>query len=337
MSQMTDLQQGSYVFPLRLFFEFTTQSQAAFMSLSATQLALRTNAGVPQDVMDDSIAYGNALGGALRSWANSDGYPQARFKGYVPPQCPSCWVPTGFSDTDKVALPLEPAFGTLRPLVLHTPDECKPPPAEPFSTDPASSFYAQANIVYQTDVDRTQEQENIARFWADGPGDTTTPAGHWVSIMTKFVRPGTLADAAAGYVLPSIGFYDSFIACWNEKYSANLLRPETYIRKYVAGAGGWKPFLPTPQFPTYISGHSTQSGASAVLLTHVFGSGPFTDDTKTRRGFLPRSFPNFTSAAQEAALSRLYGGIHFPMDNNAGLGTGQCVGNAIVSRVSLAL
>jgi hypothetical protein len=162
--------------------------------------------------MDNSIAYGNQLGGALRTWANADGYAQIRFRGYVAPKCPSCWVPTGFSDTDKVAQPLEPYFGTLRPLVLHSADECAPPAPEPFSTDSSSSFYAQANTVYQTDLNLTQDQENIARFWADGPGETTTPAGHWVSIITKFIRPGTLADAASGYVLTSIGFYDSFIA-----------------------------------------------------------------------------------------------------------------------------
>jgi membrane-associated phospholipid phosphatase len=117
----------------------------------------------------------------------------------------------------------------------------------------------------------------------------------------------------------------------------NLLRPETYIRSFVAGGSGWKPLLPTPQFPTYISGHSTQSGASAVLMTSSFGNSPFTDDTKTRRGFLPRSFANFTAAAQEAAISRLYGGIHYPMDNSNGVSAGQCVGNTILSRVSLAL
>jgi len=132
MGQMTDVEQGTYVFPLRLFFEFTTTSQAAFTALSSTQLALRKNAGVPQDVMDNSIAYGNQLSGALRTWANADGYAQIRFRGYVAPKCPSCWVPTGFSDTDKVAQPLEPYFGTLRPLVLHTPDECAPPAPEAF-------------------------------------------------------------------------------------------------------------------------------------------------------------------------------------------------------------
>jgi hypothetical protein len=151
------------------------------------------------------------------------------------------------------------------------------------------------------------------------------------------IRPKTLADAVSAYATVSMGFLDSFISCWHAKYQTNLLRPETYIRAFVPGGSGWRPLLPTPQFPTYTSGHSTQSGASSVLMTQVFGSGPFTDSTKVRRGFLPRTFDNFTAAAQEAAVSRLYGGIHYPMDNNTGLAQGQCIGNAIASRVHLTL
>jgi len=328
---------GLYVYPLRLFFEFTTLTQASLKGLAPIQLGLRKTAGVPQNVIDNSVAYGTQLGNAIVAWANSDGYAEIRFKGYVPPKCDSCWVPTGFSDTAKIANPLEPGFGTLRPLVLHTPDECAPAPHVPFSTDPASEFYAQANTVFQTDANLTQDQVDIARFWEDGPGATATPPGHWVAITTKFVRSKTLADAASAYAFVSIGFYDSFISCWQTKYQYNLLRPETYIRRYVAGGSGWKGLLGVPQFSSYTSGHSTQSGASAVLMTEVFGSGPFTDDTKLRRGFNARTYSSFTAASEEAAVSRLYGGIHYPMDNNVGLTQGQCVGNAVASRVHLTL
>jgi len=327
---------GLYVYPLRLFFEFTTLTQASLKGLGPIQLGLRKTAGVPQNVIDNSVTFGTQLGNAIVAWANADGYAEIRFKGYIPPKCPGCWVPTGFSDTDKIANPLEPSFGTLRRLVLQ-PDECAPPAPIPFSTDPTSDWYAQGKATFDTDAALTQEQVNIARFWADGPGDTATPAGHWVAITTQFVRSKTLADAASAYAFLSVGFYDSFISCWATKYQYTTIRPESYIRAYVAGGSGWKPLLPTPQFPSYTSGHSTQSGASSVLLTQIFGTGPFTDSTKVRRGFLPRTFDNFTAAAEEAAASRLYGGIHYPFDNSLGLAQGQCVGNAVASRVHMTL
>jgi hypothetical protein len=84
-----------------------------------------------------------------------------------------------------------------------------------------------------------------------------------------------------------------------------------------------------------VSGHSGVSGASAVTFTATFGSIPFTDATKVRRGFGMRTYNNFTQAAQEAAMSRLYGGIHHPMGNSEGIAMGTCVGNAIVNRVHL--
>lgn len=322
-----------YVWPERLFFEMTTMTQASLTSLGPMQIGFRQVDGVSPQVIADSVAYGEALGGALAGWAASDGYAEARYKGYISPEGPQYWVPTGFSDTDKVMNPLEPWFGSVRPLVLTTGDECAPPAPVAFSTAVGSDMYNQANAVYQTDQASTPAQREIARFWADGPGDTATPPGHWLAIATKFVRNTNLAEAAAGYAYTSLAYLDAFIAVWQSKYTHNLLRPETYIRRHING--GWRPFLPTPQFPEYVSGHSGVSGASAVTFTQQFGAVPYTDDTKIRRGFAARSFTSFSDAAQEAASSRLYGGIHYPMANANGLSLGACVGGKILDRVSL--
>jgi hypothetical protein len=324
-----------YVFPERLFFEFTTGCQATLGSLGVAQIGYRRAAGVQPAVIDASISYGSALGGAIAAWANADGYPQIRYKGYITPEGPDKWVPTGFSDTDKVANPVEPYFGTLRPMVLTNPSECAPPAPVPFSTTPGSDMYNQADAVYQSDLSLTKEQREIAQFWADGPGATPTPPGHWLAIASSFIRTGNLENAVKGYAKTSISYFDSFIAVWQSKYEHNLLRPETYIRRHINPS--WRPFLPTPPFPEYVSGHSGMSGAAAVTFTDAFGNGPFTDATKLRRGFGARSFTSFTHAAQEASISRLYGGIHFPMGNAEGLATGTCVGNAIVNRVHLML
>ncbi|AKV02703.1 hypothetical protein AKJ09_09366 [Labilithrix luteola] len=325
---------GGYVYPNRLFFEFTAFTDAALKSLGPTQIAFRRTEGVPDAVINDSVAYANRLADALIAWVNADGYNEVRFKGWVAPQGPDKWVSTGFSDTDKVANPQEPYFGTLRPLVLTSPDECATDLAPPqFSTDPSSEWYQSAKEVYDTDRSLTAEEREIARFWADVPGDTPSPAGHWLALITKNVRAGNLGDAAAGYVQAGLGFYESFLAIWETKYHYNTIRPESYIRRYIDPT--WRPTWATPQFPSWVSGHSGLSGASGVLFTAAFGNGPVVDDTKLRRGFGARSYANYHAAADEAAVSRLYGGIHYRFDNDDGLALGRCVGNKILERVHL--
>jgi hypothetical protein len=331
------VQRGPFTFPNRLFFEYTTATQASLTTLGPTQIAYRRLAGVSEEVIARSIAYGDELGAALVAWTEADTYYEVRYRGWVAPVGPDKWVPTGFSDTDKVAIPLEPYFGTIRPLAMATTDECSPvnvgdaPP--PFSTDPASEFYAEALAVYNTSITLTDEQRTIARFWSDDPGQTSTPPGHWVEIMGTLLREKNLAEATRVYAFVSMGFLDSFIAIWQSKYDYNLLRPTTYIRRHIDS--DWLTFLGTPQFPTYVSGHSGQSGATARLLTHMLGDISFTDTTKVRRGFNPRTYASFDAAASEVALSRLYGGIHYPMDNNDGLDVGHCVADKIIERVHL--
>lgn len=325
--------EGMYVYPLRIFFEFTTQTQAALTTLGPTQLGFRRAAGVSEEVMENSIQYGDQLAAALLEWARSDGYAEARFQGYVPPTGPDKWVPTGFSDTDKIALAAEPYFGTLRPLVLTSPDECMAPPPPAWSTEAGSPMYEEALAVWQANQNLTDEQRVIARFWEDGAKATSTPPGHWLAIATKFLKSRNLGEAAAGYAFTSIAYFDAFIAVWQSKYEYNLLRPTTYIRRYIDP--GFITFLGTPQFPEYVSGHSGVSGASGVVFTAWFGSDPFVDDTKIRRGFAPRGFANFTAAAEEAMVSRLYGGIHYPMGNEEGGVLGECVGEKVVSRISM--
>lgn len=323
----------TYVFPERLFFEFTTQCQATLQALGPAQIGYRQAAGVSPAAIGNSMAYGAALGDAIATWAREDGYNEIRYKGFLMPEGPDKWVPTGYSNAERVANPIEPYFGVLRPLVLNAPNECEPPPPVPFSTVPGSDMYNQADAVYQTDLALTKEQRLIAEFWADPPHATNTPAGHWLNIATSFVRNGNLADAASAYAITGIGYQDAFIAVWESKYHYNLLRPETYIRRYIDP--NWHSQWPAPQFPEYVSGHSGLSGASAVTFTSVFGNIPFVDNTKARLGFEPHSYNNFSEAAQEAMMSRLYGGIHYPMGNSEGLAVGQCVGNAVTSRVHL--
>jgi membrane-associated phospholipid phosphatase len=185
----------------------------------------------------------------------------------------------------------------------------------------------------------TAEQQTIAKYWAEGAGATGTPPGHWIAIVGQLARIDglSLAAAAEAYARVGIAVTDAFIQCWYTKYLSNLQRPVTYIQDNIDGT--WLPYIVTPSFPTYTStsGHSTQSGAAAAVLTAMFGIKAFTDTTHADRHLMPlqepRSFSSCDEAAQEAAASRLYGGIHFSFDNDDGLSAGQCTGRAITDRV----
>ena len=179
----------------------------------------------------------------------------------------------------------------------------------------------------------TQEQRQFALYWADDPGKTPTPAGHWVFIATDLLkaRKATLAEAAEAYVRLNLALADAFIANWATKYQVNLLRPATYVQLVIDS--NWVPTLMhTPPFPEYPSGHSGQSSAAAAVLAASFGADTgFTDNTHNDRGWGPRTFKSFKAAADEAALSRLYAGIHFRSSVEGGQVQGQCVARKVLA------
>jgi hypothetical protein len=221
----------------------------------------------------------------------------------------------------------------MRTFVLATSDEAAPPPPPAFSTDEGSVFWNAALEVYDAVVDGTLEEKEIGAFWADDPGVTSTPPGHWVNIVSLLAVEDDLplAVAAEAYARVGLAVGDAFIACWQVKYAHNLIRPVSYIQLYVDDQ--WVPLVGTPPFPSYASGHSTSSGAAAVVLTDLLGVRSFTDWTHAPRGMSPRFFDAFGDAAQEAADSRLYAGIHYRFDNDEGLSHGQRIGQLIVDRV----
>lgn len=238
--------------------------------------------------------------------------------------------------TLKAANPVgatEPWWGTLRPFVLRTPDECRPPAHAAWSTEPTSEFYAQAKRVYDVSRSLTDDQLQTVLYWADNPGQTGTPMGHWLAIASQLVtqRNLTAEQAAEMFVLVTLAQSDAFIGIWHEKYRTNLIRPVTYIRRYIDST--WTPAIVTPAFPEYPSGHSGQSASAATVLTAMFGDVPFEDSTNLALGHPVRRYRSFTQAADEAAQSRLYGGIHYPMGNENGKVLGRCVGQIVLQRL----
>ncbi len=289
---------------------------------------------VKKNDFDRSVEQGQAVADAILAWAASDGFAIFNNCLYVPASVPGAWVPTplGFNPN-----PLQPCWGQIRPMVLSSGADCPPPGHPAFSTNHGSQFFAAAQQVYDINKGLTDEQRTIATFWADNAGATGTPPGHWIAIVGQVARNDSLSlmAAAEAYARVGIAVTDAFIECWNAKYIYNLQRPVTYIQNRIDAT--WLPYLVTPNFPTYISGHSTQSGAAAKVLTDMFGIVAFTDTIRADHNLVPplapRTFQSFDDAAGEAAVSRLYAGIHFSFDNNDGLASGRCIGQTIIREV----
>jgi hypothetical protein len=176
---------------------------------------------------------------------------------------------------------------------------------------------------------RTAEQTEIALWWADGAG-TETPPGHWNSVarIVAESQGNTLVENARLFALLNIAEADAAIMSWDAKYAYDFWRPVTAIQ--AGGATTWLPLIVTPPFPTYTSGHSSFSGAAAEVLTQFFGT-PYVSFTSESDGLpgVERSFSSFPEAAAEAAVSRLYGGIHYRFDNQDGLDTGHKLGKMV--------
>lgn len=311
---------------------YPTASQASMDLINAQEqeFASRFQTVVPDPVYSRSVMLGQDVADAVLGWAATDGFSTHNNCTYVPAPVSGAWVPTPPSYNPS---PLQPCWGQIRPMVLTSGAECAAPGSPPFSTDPSSEFYAAALEVYDTGRHLTPEQKTIADYWADGAGATGTPPGHWIAIVGQISRNNGLSLMASAEAFAHVGIavHDAFIECWYTKYVYNLQRPVSYIRDHIDPA--WSAYITTPAFPSYHSGHSTQSGAASTVLTDLIGIMPFTDTTHVDHGLVPqpnpRSFSSFEEAADEAAISRLYGGIHYAFDNNDGLDSGRCIGDLI--------
>jgi hypothetical protein len=306
------------------------------IAVLAQQFEAQFAATTPADVQARSSQYGRDVAQAILAWAATDGFAALPTctEAFVPPAVAGAWTGTGTG--------IEPCWGTLRPFALAHENTCAAFGHPAYSTSPDSAFYAHALLVYNTTGDAgtnlMPEQQDIALFWADGPTMTGTPPGHWVAItgIVAAQEDLSLARTAEAYARVGVAVADAFITCWRTKFVTYLLRPVTYIQANIDAR--WEPFIPTPNFPTYTSGHSTQSGAAATVLSGMLGPLAFTDTTHSdlnpELGYPDRTFRDFYAAAHEAAKSRLYGGIHYLFDNEDGFVQGVCIGTLINTAVA---
>ncbi|MDC6365504.1 MULTISPECIES: vanadium-dependent haloperoxidase [Flavobacteriaceae] len=296
--------------------------------------------------------YGLQVADHIAAWMGKDNYKQTRTmpKFSVNSEDPSRWQPTPPAYMSGI----EPHWNKIRPFVIDSASQFKPTPPPPFSMEEGTDFYKEVKEVYDisnqiTSEGDSSEEVEIAQFWDCNPYVSVTrghlmfatkkitPGAHWIGI-TKIATRNSNSDFSKtvyAYTKTSIAIADAFISCWDEKYRSNLIRPETLINEHIDDS--WEPILQTPPFPEYTSGHSVVSGAAAVALTDIFGDNfAFDDDTEVPYGLPVRSFASFKQAADEAAISRMYGGIHYRAAVEIGVQQGRDLGKFVMDNLTMA-
>lgn len=318
----------------REFFGNTGPTGQRALKRMTEKLASEVSMGLAPDLVARSQAYGESITAHILAWSLDDGGAKVENMGfpleYKLTEGPEHWVPTNLINQQQ--MPLLPKWGENRPFAMEIGNACPLPPPPAYSEEKGSDFYTEALEVYEAVNNLTPEQRAIARFWSDDPMLSPTPPGHWMVITLKLLdeRQAGAAEHADLLARLGISLADAFIGCWHSKFKFDLVRPVTYIKRVIDPK--WEPILITPPFPEYPSGHSTQSGAAATVLTAFFGENfAFTDNTHEKDKLPNRSFKSFWDAANEAGVSRLYGGIHFRAAIDRGLDQGRCIGEKAVA------
>lgn len=300
--------------------------------------------GMPKDILENTIAYSDSVVAQIIRWSKKDNYPQTRTaeKYSVQTNINGRWIPT----PPMYGSALEPHWNTIRTMVLDSAAQfiCPAPPQ--YDLNKNSAYYKALNFVKQTGDRLTEDQKNIADFWDDNPfkmnvvGHASyatkkfSPPGHWMNIV-GIAAKNAKADfntTVAAYSQTAITMFDGFISCWNTKYIYNTSRPETEINKNIIDS--WRPFIQTPPFPAYVSGHSTISAAAAEVMTKWFGDNlTFKDTSSLEFGIKARMIESFRKASKEAGMSRIYGGIHFMYDNEEGNKLGVKIGELTLQKL----
>ncbi len=299
--------------------------------------------GINEEIYNRSVNWGQAVATHIAEWADKDNYNQSRsFMKHTVSSDPNAWQPTPPAYMEAI----EPHWSSIRPFAIDSADQFVPEPPTEFDMDEESPFYKEVMQVYETVNALDDEQSEIASFWDCNPyvmnvhghvmfaTKKITPGGHWMGIakIAAEVSGADFAKTTYTYALTSIALADGFISCWDEKYRSNLIRPETVINKYIDEE--WVPLLQTPPFPEYTSGHSVISGAAGEALTSIYGDNfAFVDSTELAYGLPPREFDSFRDASSEAAISRLYGGIHYMPAIENGITQGRALGNFIIQKL----
>jgi hypothetical protein len=281
----------------------------------------------------------------LMKYASADNFSKlSGLRRFTPTNGDAYWQPTA----PAFMAPIEPYWYTLRTFILDSCAQFTGGPPATYDTTHASGFYTQMKEVYDVTKNLSKDQADIAMFWDCNPFalqqvghlefgiKKISPGGHWMGITGLACKKEKLGlgETSYAHAVVALGICDAFVSCWNNKYKFNRVRPVTAIKKLVDRE--WQPLLQTPPFPEYTSGHSVISTTSATILTHLFGDNfAFSDNTEVEFGLPVRKFTSFKQACSEAAISRLYGGIHFRDAIENGMKEGEQIGNYVVQKTKI--
>lgn len=339
-------------FSLAALFSFTkvgnavTFPEGSMMEYYAELKTKAREAGMTSDILANTLAFSDTVVAVVLKWSKGDNYAQTRSaEKYTVRDEEGRWVPT----PPMYAQAVEPKWNIIRCLALDSCSQFMPPRPPSFDVKNKDGIYFKSLLEVKGIGDSlTEEQKHIADFWDDNPFKLNvsghvmfatkkfSPAGHWMNIVGIGAKEAKadFATTVAAYTETSIALFDAFISCWDEKYRSNYIRPETAINKYLGEE--WRPYIQTPPFPSYTSGHATTSAAAAEVMTHWFGDKiSFMDTSSLEFGIESRRITSFRDAAKEAAMSRLYGGIHYRFDNDEGNTCGRKLGEFVVQRLKL--
>lgn len=308
---------------------------------SLTHLAIKK--GIPKAEVENTSKLVQVAVNQMMQYVKADGFSKlSSYKKYTPLVGEGHWQPTGPGYMQA----LEPQWYRIRTFLLDSAQQFKPKAPASFDSNKTSSFYQQMVEVYTIVNHLTKKEKAIASFWDCNPFTLQqighvefglkkiSPGGHWIGItgIACLKKETTLPQTVFIHTAVALTLSDAFISCWDEKYRSNRIRPETAIKKWIDIR--WQSLLQTPPFPEYTSGHSVISTAAATVLTQILGDDfSFTDKTEVEFGLPERKFKSFLEASHEAAISRLYGGIHYRDAIENGVLQGEQIGTFIGQKI----
>ncbi len=330
-----------YDFTLAAVKSFFTVARALTFSkdsltITETSMVKAFENALDQPVYNNSIALGDSIAAIILKRAAVDNYKKTRgMPRHSVFKQAGKWQQTPPDYADAV----EPNWRMIEPLLLDSAAQFKAAAPPPFDLNNNSQYYKELMEVYTVSKNISPLQDTIAHYWDDNPFVTehtghlmyaykkTTPGGHWMGIISILCQQANADEikTAGAYAYTSCAIFDGFISCWDEKFRSSMIRPITVIRENIAPE--WNSLLQTPPFPEYTSGHSVITAAASTVLSRLFGEAvAFHDTTEMEYLGLQRSFSTIQQAADEAAISRLYGGIHYRSAISEGKKQGQQVG-----------
>jgi hypothetical protein len=350
MPPMPTVTQGKVIdYPLASLLAFVkvgnavTFPEGSMMKYYDYLLDMADSLGVPNQIVKNTVSFSDEIASAVLAWSKGDNYAKTRgTPRFAVNDSAGRWVPT----PPMYATGLEPHWRTIRPFALDSASQCMPGRPPVFSLNKNSIYYKSLLEVKNTVDSLSEEQKHIADFWDDNPFKMNvsghvmfatkkfSPPGHWMNIVgiAAHKAKADFTTTVYAYAMTSIAMFDGFISCWDEKYRSNYVRPETVINEKLSG--DWHPYIQTPPFPSYTSGHSTISAAAAEVMTDIFGDKiSFTDTSLLEFGIANREIKSFRDAAREASISRLYGGIHYRFDLDTGSLMGKKIGQIVLKKL----